>query len=478
MGANTSKIGAEDEGSPTSPDLSRTGSTELAPHQSPQQLVPMSTLPRQPQKLHRVDPLVALGSSPVPNNLHGDLQIDSQTDSTPTFRSPSTPLTLDGAPLDRPLPPLESRDTVKHHATRVTRWVNLDDSDDLYIGVGLDDSTPRRIATTPFVTSLGQDTSSLLDSKAHAAAAAPTGQTCSASVLSDTTSDILTSGTRPSSVETNPTFGQECSVLAQREVLGKNPNQSSDSRRLQLSHQPIFRRRLRPTAAAIVVAEETFHTQAFTPQISFQEEVNGPNDTKKSNWGFVNPFPDGFPLTEEDEGWLLPDPHPGSCLYQDVNHENLGLWGDAMDAANPVPGESTVVRDERILQMCLTLLMLEAKSASSSQPQLSRELTEKEVALQQAREHMIKEQNAGAERSRMLREKALQRRGLLGNADRKPYLDRLFVDDDDVDDVEMSDVVTNTNNEDLRRENTVGVEQRHIQTDDTSTRSATSRGAK
>lgn len=131
----------------------------------------------------------------------------------------------------------------------------------------------------------------------------------------------------------------------------------------------------------------------------------------KSEYGFFNPFPEGFPLEEEDSD-LLPDTHPGSCLYQDSSHEDGDGWTKVSNPANLT--QTTRGKEEDLLRLLVSFHSgNDTQSKSAEVKENHRTDPDNDPLLEQARRLKLKEQEAGAERSRRLREKALRRRGLL-----------------------------------------------------------------
>ncbi len=183
---------------------------------------------------------------------------------------------------------------------------------------------------------------------------------------------------------------------------------AAPSRKRKSSHSPEpmkKKRRLILTARAVAIANQD-HFIGTEDNLEIQV-------VKKSEFGFTNPFPDGFPLTEEEE-WLLPESHPGCCLYQDSDHEDEDHWAQIVKTSETMGGESAEERDDRRMKLLARFHDHNAPSKSTdSEEATSVGLSERDLLLKQAREYMLKEQEAGAERSRQLREKALQRRGLL-----------------------------------------------------------------
>jgi hypothetical protein len=182
---------------------------------------------------------------------------------------------------------------------------------------------------------------------------------------------------------------------------------------------------------------------------------------KKSEYGFVNLFPDGFELSPEEE-WLLPDPHPGSCLYQDSDHEDKDYWSQILNAAKPVDGETLEGQEQRRLKLLARFHDLGTPSKSAKAEKASpTELNEEDLLLKQAREYMLKEQEAGAERSRRLREKALHRRGLLGipSGGSSSEQDKIF-SDGQTEDSSASDLFSDKDG-DVQMEELLDVAQEH-----------------
>ncbi|OQV00293.1 hypothetical protein CLAIMM_05811 [Cladophialophora immunda] len=292
------------------------------------------------------------------------------------------------------LPPVESRETVRSQAFQITNWRAVDNSDEIYESVEIENS-----GCPP----------------------SPPSDTCTNISFSDL--DI-----KPSLAEINEALAiYEAAAPSHHEKAGSflspidldppraNLKKSLNKRSLSSSPEPRKKRRLVPTKRAIEIANQKFEkfggmsdylqSQPMAPR-PYTETYN------QEKFGFVNPFPHGFPLSD-DEGWLRPDPHPGSCLYQDSDHEDEGYWSNVVSPANSGDGESPEEQQERLSNLLSRFHGHKPITSKSSATTSKAELDEEEQLMQLAREYMHIYQEAGVERSRQLRENALRRRGLL-----------------------------------------------------------------
>jgi hypothetical protein len=150
--------------------------------------------------------------------------------------------------------------------------------------------------------------------------------------------------------------------------------------------EPKKKRRLIPTQRAIEIANQKFESfdgmeGYFNDQVEDLSEDQ--RTSTKSQFGFVNPFPDGFPLTDE-ESYLLPDPHSGSCLYQDSDYEDEGYWSQIVSSANSTEGETAEEKEERRLKLLArfhTSNSTATKSVQAPKKDLLSELDEEEQLL-------------------------------------------------------------------------------------------------
>ncbi|EXJ69228.1 uncharacterized protein A1O5_07264 [Cladophialophora psammophila CBS 110553] len=273
----------------------------------------------------------------------------------------------------RRLPGVEGRQTIKSQASQVTGWRIVDDSDEIYESCDTENSVlPKRPPRS-----------------------LPNPQTDASSPALDI---------EPSLAETHGAFTDQRSLSlsnqkARSTLLDPSTIESENllsKRPVPSSLEPKKKRRLVPTKQASEIANQKFET--FT----------------KAQFGFVNPFPGGFPLTD-DENCLLPDPHPGSSFYQDADHEDEGYWSKIVSPENSGVGETADEQGERLKRLLSRFHQGKPTSEPAAPPKKGStpNLTEEEWLLKQARECMLKEQEAGAKRSKELREKALRRRGLL-----------------------------------------------------------------
>ncbi|ETI20393.1 hypothetical protein G647_08428 [Cladophialophora carrionii CBS 160.54] len=292
----------------------------------------------------------------------------------------------------RPLPPVESRETVKSQAARIIRWARIDLSDEIYESCQIGDS-PQSESDVGSLARYDSDTSSSdVDTWPALEGAHITPGITNSSPSTDLS--VSNSGV-PLTVSALP-LGQA----------------ATSSKTLPVS-KPKQKRRLIPTARSIEIAIGDVNSNGNYPKDQSKETSQSFNGDKKSEYGFVNLFPDGFELYRGEE-WLLPDPHPGSCLYQDSDHEDEGYWSQILNMANSAEGETAEEQEDRRMKLLARFHDHRPSSQSTQADKASPpERRQEDLLLKQARECMLKEQEAGAERSRKLREKALQRRGLL-----------------------------------------------------------------
>ncbi|KIW93238.1 uncharacterized protein Z519_05843 [Cladophialophora bantiana CBS 173.52] len=273
----------------------------------------------------------------------------------------------------RCLPGVESRQIVKLQASQVTGWLIVDDSDEIYESCDIEKSIlPKRPPR------------SLPNPKTDSSFPALDMEPSLAEIHGAFTNyrSLSPSNHKARSILPDP------STIESKDLLNKRPVPSLP--------EPKKKRRLVPTKQASEIANQKFET--FT----------------KNQFGFVNPFHGGFPLTD-DENCFLPDPHPGSSFYQDADHEDQGYWSKIVSPENSGEGETADEQGERLKKLLSRFHQGKQTSEAAAPPKKGStpKLTEEEWILKQARECMLKEQEAGAERSRELREKALRRRGLL-----------------------------------------------------------------
>ncbi|EXJ54515.1 hypothetical protein A1O7_09855 [Cladophialophora yegresii CBS 114405] len=297
----------------------------------------------------------------------------------------------------RPLPPVESRETVKSQAARIARWARMDLSDEIYESCQIGEPPQSE-----------SDIGSL------------------AIYDSDTSSSDPDTGFAPEDAHINPNIRSSpppkdlsASNSGDPRIVSVLPlvQATAPSKTLSVS-KPKQKRRLVPTARSIEIAIGNVNSIGKYSTGQPKEISLFSNGDKKSEYGFFNPHPDGVELTCDEE-WLLPDPHPGSCLYQDSDHEDEGLWSEILRMGNPTEGETVQQQEERRMILLARVHDHRSSLQSTKVDEASpTELREDDLLLKQARECMLKEQEAGAERSRKLREKALQRRGLLELPDR------------------------------------------------------------
>ncbi|OCT48283.1 hypothetical protein CLCR_03803 [Cladophialophora carrionii] len=345
----------------------------------------------------------------------------------------------------RPLPPVESRETVKSEAARITRWARIDLSDEIYESCQIDDS-PQSESDVGSLARYDSDTGS---SDVDAGPALEEAHV---------TPDITDSS--PSTDLSASNSGVPLTVPAL--LLGQA---GPLSKPLPVS-EPKQKRRLIPTARSIEIAIGDVNSIGNYPKDQSKETSQSLNGDKKSEYGFVNLFPDGFELCRGEE-WLLPDPHPGSCLYQDSDHEDEGYWSQILNMASSAKGETAEQQEDRRTKL---LARFHDHRPSSQSTQVDKasppEPREEDLLLKQARECMLKEQEAGAERSRKLREKALQRRGLLqlpGSSSESDEHGKTF-SDGHAEDSSASDLLSDKDG-DVQMEDLLDIAQEHARKD-------------
>ncbi|OAL36641.1 hypothetical protein AYO20_03973 [Fonsecaea nubica] len=284
------------------------------------------------------------------------------------------------------LPPVESREAVKAQAFQVDGWRIVDGSDEIYESIDTERSGYPQ--PTSFNSQIDPEYSDL---------------------------DI-----KPSLAEIDEALAiyQEDSPLSHQKtgsnlpvVLDSPPARAKRS--LSVSPAQKNKRRLLPTKRAVEIADQKCDTFG-------ENEANAPEPQastyRQAEFGFFNPFPNGFPLDEED--WLRPDPHPGSCLYQDSEDEDEGYWSKIISPANSGEGGTPEEQQTRLNELLSRRHQTKPKQKEIKEEPSNIELDEEQKFLDLAREYMHRYQEEGAERSRQLREKALRRRGLLTNSER------------------------------------------------------------
>ena len=366
----------------------------------------------------------------VQTSLASPPQTSARAAFSPSLESPSAPETFSHP---HRLPPVESRETVRAQAAGVTTWRIVDSSDEIYESLQIGRVAPSQdfagslagvanqrepvgVDTKPSILQLS--TPSVIDllpsttpSELNVRARTPTPEP-SPSATSGTLDDIF-----PSSPAHYP---DELEILS---GIGRGPSTVASvlrSRKRSLSTAaappPKKKRQLILVSHAAEIADRAFEPWYQENLKNKQGDIRDESDVAaKSDFGFFNPFPDGFPLTDEEELLLL-DRHPGSCLYQDSDHEDEEVWSRVVNDPDCVQGETKEERVERQMRLLARPRNVDRTTQKSylqpgDNPPLP--LNEEQLLLKQARECMLQEQEAGARRSRMLREKALRRRGLI-----------------------------------------------------------------
>ena len=386
----------------------------------------------------------------------------STRDASPQSSVKSAQSILAGGPtpLNR-LPPVESRETVRSQAAQITEWTIVDASDEIYESFQIGKST----WSEKHIGALARYRS---DTRLQDHDAKPAGDHVNSShnaehslrlpAPSDPTLNVPATTVQPSLTEvhssldkplpSSPICQDNVGIVYTTESQLRPTNAAHISRKrpLPTASEPKKKRRLRPTPKAIEIATKDFRSQNGLED-DFENQGKGAsgksNAASKSEFGFFNPFPDGFPLTEEEE-WLRPDPHPGSCLFQDSDHEDEGYWSQVVNSPASVEGETAEQQVERQMKLLARFHHGANTSSTSAQTNVvaSHEVSEEDFLLKQARECMLKEQEAGAERSRRLREKALQRRGLLESPGSSSSSEQGKVFSDRHEDSSMSDLLS------------------------------------
>ncbi|KAJ9614420.1 hypothetical protein H2200_002556 [Cladophialophora chaetospira] len=450
MGANTSKVDADLALGPGEFDASSTGripgtssyqaSAEATPVSSDQGSIRTTVTSSVHSSSSATSPTSALRSTRTAlATLRREPMMAAARSKAPSPTLPSFPT------HKRPLPPPESRETIRSQAAKVAGWKIIDESDEIYESCQINDSARLDTVAGPLATCDTATRFSAYDTKPTLEEPSVVRITIRSSLSPDpdepdynvppTISMLPLAEARSLSPEPKPA---KLSRHLRSPFVGFNvdktkPPVAAESRKRKPSAapDPKKKRRLILTPRAIEITSES--AEAFDDMDDSVESSSG-TPAKKSEFGFVNPFPDGFPLTAEEE-WLLPDAHPGSCLYQDSDHEDEGYWSQIVSASDQIEGESAEERDERRMKLLERLY-----SPPLKPPQAEKE-TPEALLLKQARELMLKEQEAGAERSRRLREKALRRRGLLPEvgSSASPEHEKIFSDTGG-DDSPMTDV--------------------------------------
>lgn len=293
---------------------------------------------------------------------------------------PATTLPATSAPPNR-LPPVDSRETVRSQATRVTHWRLVDDSDELYESAAIG----RYVPTTELPWGLPTGTSTCTQS--HLRLAKPS-QITVPSVL----------GKRTASSEPKPEKKPKLQATPQAIKIAAREFKSCETTEQYLSQQA-------ETESETTDSQGGCETsQAFDGNAGNAFNGNGLDEYKKhSRQAHANA-------------------HLGSCLYQDSDHEDEGYWSKVVSPTN-IGRELTEEEKEEELNKTLlylrqTNIKLSPPTASNQGRKCSVQASEGEdELLEQTRQCMLKEHEEGAERSRLLREKALERRRLLELSD-------------------------------------------------------------
>ncbi|KIX96516.1 uncharacterized protein Z520_07782 [Fonsecaea multimorphosa CBS 102226] len=323
----------------------------------------------------------------------------------------TTSVTRDGIsskahPQPRRLPPVESRETVKSQAFQLTRWRIVDETDELYESCEIGNSESPAVSRNSLTISSNSDfdikpsLAEIDEALARYQAHPLSNPEKAGSLLSPIILDASPAKLRQSSLDKHSLKSSPA-----------NPKQSPlNKRSLNPSPEPKRKRRLIPTKRAVEIANQKF--ERFGGMRDYlQNQPTAPrarpSTYSQEEFGFVNPFPDGFPLSDE-EGHLRPEAHPGSCLYQDSDDEDEGYWSKVV---SPVDSAETPEEEQARLKELLSRFHKRKQTGAKSSAKIKTEVDEGLLKL--AREYMHRYEEAGAERSRQLREKALRRRGLL-----------------------------------------------------------------
>ncbi len=323
------------------------------------------------------------------SNIEGDADNVCQIS---TASREATPMSSVAPTRPQRLPPVQSRETVQCQAARVTCWRLIDDSTDLY----------ESVENGPV------DFSKQLSLSSHN--------------TSDSGTDLLSGFTKPSLVDVPSVLGKRTASVEPGAVT----------------------KRLKATPRAIEIASQLSPSDGDSEQyLNQQSESESEFTDGKGDWDNDNPWSqissattnfDSLDANMEPHHHDKANLHLGSCLYQDSDHEDEGYWSKVV---TPTTGQRVLTDEEKEEELAKTIRYLHQTNIMVSRQSLStqhitRRSAEEDALLEHARLCMIKEQEAGAARSRLLREQALERRRLREQSESGIILDqaKIFTETD------------------------------------------------
>lgn len=288
--------------------------------------------------------------------------------------SPSTP------PCTR-LPPVESRETVICKITRVTGWRLVDESDDLYESTTVDREQPLNLPKDLHV--IPKHPQALTTLSTSLALRPPTK--------------------RPTSPLLPPPKKRRLLVTAQAaEIASLKPERSKD----QFYHQP-------QTAEEELEMGNIMWASGSVPSVPGDDAQITPSTTANAD-------------DLQDAPLIGVPDQTGFTLYQDEETETGRQFDDEgyrSYTLSPTSDGKELTEDEQQEQLIKTLTALQRNNIQLFRPSPSVDRLgssnseDQDEDIEEASQWMLRDQEAGAERSRILREKALERRGLLTSSD-------------------------------------------------------------
>jgi len=352
------------------------------------------------------------------------IALDEYNTDTEAIPSPATTLT----PRTERLPPIESRETIRSQARQIRHWDLLDGSDDLYESRRADQACHGSFAASPSPHSHAVPQICRPQIAQTAALPANAANTTAYLTRPSTTTKHLTTTTLTSA---GPTALAVCTPA--KRASSPVPHHRK-KRRLMITPKAVEIASLAvPQGVVGSTMTELFEEEQDIVDLKFDwSEALNQNDLITT--GLPS---DGSNQTEKLD-------QKGFPLYQDEDF-NFGESFDDEGYQSFTTGlsdSSEQPADEQEEQLVRMLAAFKGENISVSQPTQSADAStssnldngEQDDTLEEARQWMLREQEAGAERSRKLREQAirrnLQRGQILGSSTTSPTM---VVEDDDSD---------------------------------------------
>lgn len=374
------------------------------------------------------DEIIALDDDNVDNN-----------DGQGTRASTTTPTTT-STPRHERLPPIESRETIRSQASQLRHWHRIDASEDLYESAPTDH--PYHSLTAAPTSPQSQDIfqSSTPRATHNAAPARPAANTTASpektNFTVDNTPDVATTDTASIALSVPP--------------FAKRANSP-------LPH-PRKKRRLTITAQAANIAaidpperdpDSTLTENSAEGQIFLESKVDCTSPEADNKIG----------LNATDLPAVASEPPPvdldqkGFPLYQDEDFNIQETFDDEGYQSFPagLSESSDQAANEQEEQLVKMLALFRSNNILVSQPSAPDGIStnpnldeDQDAELEEARLWMLRDQEAGAERSRMLREQAIQRNAQRGQLLGSSGPNTTVTIEDDNSDASIVDVVNDT----------------------------------